>query len=207
MSARKGSQFERAICKELSKWWTGGNRDDVFWRSSQSGGRATVRGRKGQTTAGSYGDIAALDHVGQPLIQCFTIELKRGKSHGYADELIECSERPKKICKFLETLSQTYEAHVLAKSLSWLLIVKRDHRLPMVYLREAVAARLAPTLLEVPCSIYRAEFAAPFTVRIVGVPLRRFMREMNPSEIISFVEAQTEKSEDNKGKPKKRRKK
>lgn len=76
--AGKGSSFEREICKMLSLWWTGGERDDVFWRSSQSGGRATIRKRTGKTTAGSYGDIAAIDVIGAPLLQYITFELKRG---------------------------------------------------------------------------------------------------------------------------------
>ena len=42
--AYKGSEFEREMCKCLSLWWTDSKRDDVFWRSAQSGGRAP-RGR------------------------------------------------------------------------------------------------------------------------------------------------------------------
>lgn len=32
MSAKKGSSYERHICKQLSLWWTKGKRDDVVFR-------------------------------------------------------------------------------------------------------------------------------------------------------------------------------
>ncbi|MBM3120244.1 MAG: hypothetical protein FJ006_12010, partial [Chloroflexi bacterium] len=57
----KGASFERDISRQLSLWWTHGERDDVFWRSSMSGGRATVRAKKGQKTAYQNGDITATD--------------------------------------------------------------------------------------------------------------------------------------------------
>ena len=74
----KGSSFEREIAKKLSLWWTEGERDDVFWRTSQSGGRSTTRAKSGKTTAGSAGDLTYLDEIGKPFIDTFLIELKRG---------------------------------------------------------------------------------------------------------------------------------
>ena len=47
----KGSSFERLICKELSLWITGGEHQDVFWRSAMSGGRSTVAMKKGDKLA------------------------------------------------------------------------------------------------------------------------------------------------------------
>jgi hypothetical protein len=77
----KGSEFERAVCKSLGLWWTQDldkPRDDIFWRTSQSGGRATERMKKGIGTAYSAGDITFIDPIGQPLIDTLLIELKRG---------------------------------------------------------------------------------------------------------------------------------
>lgn len=76
--SKKGPQFERDFCRDLSKWWTGGNRDDVFWRTSNSGGRATGRKKKGKKTFGQDGDIQATDPIGQPLIDNVLFELKNG---------------------------------------------------------------------------------------------------------------------------------
>ena len=43
--SQKGGAWEREFSKYLSLWITEGERDDVFWRSSQSGGRATQRAK------------------------------------------------------------------------------------------------------------------------------------------------------------------
>jgi hypothetical protein len=134
MRASKGSAFEREICKQLSQWWSDDEtRDDIFWRSSQSGGRATRRTKQGKTTYGSYGDIAAVDPIGDPLIKAFTIELKRGSSYGSPGDLLDhsgdCTKHP-----WVKCLQQAIRSHVEAGSRSWLLICKRDRKLPVVYL-------------------------------------------------------------------------
>lgn len=77
----KGGDFEREIAKELSLWWTNGERDDVFWRTDGSGGRATNRFKQGKATANSYGDLTFIDPVGKPFIDQFLLELKRGYSN------------------------------------------------------------------------------------------------------------------------------
>ena len=76
MAKGKGSKFERSMCKLLSIWWAG--RDDIFWRTSQSGGRATERKKKGLATAGSYGDMTAIDELGRPFDDFFVMEFKKG---------------------------------------------------------------------------------------------------------------------------------
>ena len=74
----KGSDFERSLCKKFSLWWTNNERDDVFWRTSQSGGRATERKKKGKMTAGSYGDMMSVSKVGKPFEDIFVMEFKKG---------------------------------------------------------------------------------------------------------------------------------
>ena len=74
----KGEDFERQISKQLSLWWTGGERDDVFWRTSQSGGRATQRAKSDLKTAYSYGDITFIDPIGKPFCDLLVLEAKRG---------------------------------------------------------------------------------------------------------------------------------
>jgi len=74
----KGGTFERDICKELSMWWTDNSRDDIFWRTSGSGARATARRKSGVTTQNSSGDVGYLAVNGMPLIDLMCIEIKRG---------------------------------------------------------------------------------------------------------------------------------
>jgi hypothetical protein len=85
----KGAAFERDICRQLSRWWTLGERDDVFWRTPQSGGRATRRAQKNKSTAGHYGDIMAVDPIGNPLLKFMTFELKHGYGVASAMDLID----------------------------------------------------------------------------------------------------------------------
>jgi hypothetical protein len=76
--AKKGPGFEREVCAILSQWWTNGERDDVFTRTSGSGGRFTARWKRGKKTAYQGGDMTASDPIGEPFIRCFNIEMKTG---------------------------------------------------------------------------------------------------------------------------------
>lgn len=131
--SRKGGQYERQICRILSLWWTNGTDDDVFWRSSQSGGRATTRAKKGKGTKGHCGDISATDDVGLPFTKIVTVEIKRGYKNSGISEILD---KPKKL-KQSETegfIQQAREAAKRAGTPFWMLIHKRDAREPLVYI-------------------------------------------------------------------------
>lgn len=129
----KGGSYEREVCKTLSLWWSDNKDDDLFWRTSGSGARATVRGRKGKTTRNHCGDICNTDSVGEPLIKVITFELKRGYSRNNISELLDCP---------LDSSIQTYEewfekaetSRFNAGSFSWMLIHKRDRRDPVCFI-------------------------------------------------------------------------
>lgn len=72
----KGSAFERKICVLLSMWVSELLRQDLFWRSAMSGGRATVMRKKGASNTSQGGDISAVDILGMPLTTAFSIECK-----------------------------------------------------------------------------------------------------------------------------------
>lgn len=74
----KGASFEREIAKELSLWWSGGAREDIFYRSHSSGGRFTQRKKSGKDTALQGGDITCSDPDGELLIKNWNIECKTG---------------------------------------------------------------------------------------------------------------------------------
>lgn len=76
--SKKGPPFERDTCRELSRWWLDNEREDIFWRTSGSGARATTRRKQGKKTRYEYGDISFRDPVGKLFIDYFLIELKRG---------------------------------------------------------------------------------------------------------------------------------
>ncbi len=188
--AGKGSEFERELAKRLSLWWTNGERNDIFWRTSQSGGRATQRSKKGETTFGSYGDLTAVDPIGAPLLKMFTIELKRGSSHGSPGDLLDFKpvngSHPWVAC-----LMQAIKSHQESGSKAWLLIHKRDHRLPIVYLESRILKWIqSPT--STPYTIMRMRLVVREVkeeqvyeqVNFVGLPLETFLDSVFPQQII-----------------------
>lgn len=139
--AHKGSAFERHLCTTLSLWWTDNQRDDIYWRSSCSGGRATIRSRNNKTTQGQYGDITAIDPIGQPLLDLCIVEAKRG----YREANIACLvDRPRNIKQqtFEAWIEQSVQAMDNADSFAWILIVKRDRRETMVYMPNYLVTQL-----------------------------------------------------------------
>lgn len=191
--AAKGGDFEREICKKLSLWWTGNleiPRDDIFWRSSQSGGRATQRAKSGKTTYGSYGDIAAVDPIGTPLIKMFTIELKRGSTHGYPSDLMESSDT-KALRPFEAALCQAIRSHEMAGSVGWMLICRRDHKVAMVYVDLVTMRRFThvPALFDPPCVRYyivinQPDSVARRRVRFIAWRLDDFLARLTPKQIM-----------------------
>jgi len=85
-SKRKGGAFERETCESLSLWVSKGERDDLFWRSAMSGGRATVKQKTGKANVSQGGDICAVDPRGHALVGPFAIECKF-----YKDLKLDCA--------------------------------------------------------------------------------------------------------------------
>lgn len=75
-NGRKGSSFERDVCKRLSKWMSRGLRDDLFWRTAMSGGRATLQRRAGRRNQQQVGDVCSIDALGERLTSVFVLECK-----------------------------------------------------------------------------------------------------------------------------------
>jgi hypothetical protein len=130
----KGGAFERDICKRLSLWWTDDERDDVFWRTASSGGRATQRKKKGKDTFGQAGDVQATDPIGQPLINLFTIEIKRGYKEATVTNLLDRLDTEKRPSPFEQFIHQVTTDKNIANSVSWMIIAKRDRKKIMVYM-------------------------------------------------------------------------
>lgn len=77
---QKGSAFERQVCVALSRWVSAGSRDDCFWRSAMSGGRATVRNKQGRQQQSMVGDISAVAQPGHAFLSVFVVECKHIKN-------------------------------------------------------------------------------------------------------------------------------
>jgi len=132
----RGGKFERKMAKEFSLWWTGSVRDDIFWRTGGSGGRATVRTKAGKDTAGQYGDLAATHPGGAPLIDWATIELKRGHDSHTILHSLDATAKSKQ-SGFEQFIEQANQQHKDAGSVTWLLVHAKDRREPVVWLPRA----------------------------------------------------------------------
>lgn len=79
----KGAQFERDICKRLSLWISADKHEDVFWRSSMSGGRSTVAFARGKRLAAQAGDISSIHPLGHTFIEKYLLECKTYRDLDY----------------------------------------------------------------------------------------------------------------------------
>ena len=77
-SNAKGGAFERLICKRLSLWISKGKRDDLFWRSAMSGGRATLQMKRlpHKKRYNQCGDLSAISREGQDFLDVFFVDCK-----------------------------------------------------------------------------------------------------------------------------------
>ena len=132
MKSQKGSTFERAICRTLSLWFSEGESDTIFWRSSGSGAMAKVRSKVGKSTFGQYGDIAAVHPSGLALTQCCILELKRGYKSWSPLDVLDAKPKGRAIKpakqKFEEFLEQINEDKRISGIPYSALIFQRDFR-------------------------------------------------------------------------------
>lgn len=141
----KGGSFERKIAKQLSLWWTEGDgyeqRDDIFYRTDGSGGRATVRAKQGTTTANSCGDLSYLDISGKPFVDLINIEIKCGYSRelDILDLADGYTKKKHTILKWIEKAE--LEAENAGRKYI-MIIFKRNYRNPAVVMPLQLLAHL-----------------------------------------------------------------
>jgi hypothetical protein len=136
----KGSAFEREIARTLSLWWTKGERDDIFARTMSSGAWGTGRAKLGRRTANQYGDLQAIDPIGQPLIDICCFELKIGYGNW---SFLDMLDRPAKTNTTIqEFLSQAMKSGELARRHP-VVIAKRDRRVPIIIMPKKLSVFLS----------------------------------------------------------------
>lgn len=131
-SKRKGSSFEREISVKLSLWNSSGEREDVFWRSSQSGGRATVARKKQKELKTQAGDLSAIHPSGQEFLDVFYVELKFYRDLNYSGIV----NRTGNLIKFWQ--STVIEANSYKRSP---MLVTKQNRMPVVIYLQVMGLR------------------------------------------------------------------
>jgi hypothetical protein len=183
----KGPAWERELCGKLSLWFSEGESDSWFWRSSGSGARAKVRGRKGKSTSGHHGDITTADPRGNPLIQFTIPECKKGYSSHTIGELLD---------KPLKAKQQLYEGWIQQAEESrknagvpyWWLIIKRDRRESLIFMPQECSAELLERGATFPIieSQVNCTMRVPGLGYIDGFQLQYFLSGCSPKIILSW---------------------
>jgi hypothetical protein len=191
--SHKGGQFERDMCTLFSKWWTEDERDDVFWRTSGSGARATTRGKRGKDTCDQHGDMTCIDPCGKPLIDAFCFEFKFYKTydmlgvlqsvdanHDWMQFWAKCYDDAMSIARrpFLVTKRNR------GAKLGWVTAATAIEFKMLGYAWEAEAAmvlRVTPRIVKVK----RREVHLPRHV-VVGFVLDRFLDAVDPRTLEEF---------------------
>jgi len=184
----KGAAYEREVCRLLSLWWSGEERDDLFWRSANSGAMAKTRSKVGKNTFGQYGDVQATDPEGQPLLDVFTIELKRGYNHtSFADML---DKREKAAEQLWETFfHQVRQDTENARSLAWMVIWRRDRREAIVFLPPWIIAWMVKQGNHLPKPYIRAEIELKNgpCLKVFACKLETFLESVHPSSVTELL--------------------
>jgi len=179
MKSQKGSAFEREICKKLSLWWSDGERDDIFWRTSGSGARATTRRKQGKRTRYESGDISFRDPVGKLFVDFFLLELKRGYSAGISvlDLIDKGTGKKPLLLQWQEKLEKEREAI----QRSWTLIIFRRNNRRTCLLMDIELYKL----LEGECGGFNSDaiFIDRITFRWVIISLADFFDWVSPSTV------------------------
>lgn len=180
--AKKGSSYEREICKKLSLWWTYGEDDDVFWRTAGSGARATGRRKQGKKTFGQDGDIQATNPIGQPFVDLFAVEIKRGYKD--ANPMSVFDHKPgKPLCPFLKFIQQADRACSSSESPFWLIIHKRDRKVEMIYFSFLILRDLGlPPNFKNSVTV-KSESLRPYARKVFGCTLKEFLSRISPEHI------------------------
>lgn len=189
---QKGGSFERRIATQLSEWWTNGERDDIFWRTAGSGGRATARGRSKKFTRGQAGDIGATDPSGYPLIALVAIELKRGYNK---ENIFNSADKPAtgKRTLFEDWVEQARSSRIKSKSKYWMIIHQRDRRETYIYMPKALQHKFRLHCLDFRVGkivnavhfnlSYRINKHRRFTGEIFGCRLATFLSMITPENV------------------------
>lgn len=188
--ANKGGQYERDICRTLSLWMTNGRDDDQLWRSSQSGGRATSRAKKGKKTKGHSGDTVATGKHGRRLLKLVTMEIKRGYNRdANVHTLLDLRPATDAVQTYEDWLTQAHTAAYRAGTPFWWLIHRRDRRAAVLYMPFRLWDKLRgfvkdiEPLVAFQCRVRRGRVGKKMKTHyfnVVGMPLDTFLTQCPP---------------------------
>ncbi len=185
----KGNSFERLLAHKLSFWWTIGKEDAIFWRTSNSGGRSTVRSKTGKQDRFHHGDLCAIDPRGQPLLDLVTIELKKGYNRSTVADLLDRSVTAKEQ-QYEEWIRKAIEIKDRVGTMSWMLIVARDRREPLLFMGRELWDEISNVMLTTGNTFTRIEMETRIKddiISFVGMTLQTFLDKVTPKLITEVL--------------------
>ena len=169
---QKGAQFERDICKRLSLWVTEGERDDIFWRSAMSGGRATIKHKQGEKATAHSGDISSTHWLGSFLTEAFSLECKTYADLGFTSSV---TKRKGNIISFWDQTIRDAEVNGKLP-----MLIAKQLRQPIV-LVIGEAGRKLLKLSKIPMLIPLGHLYPPSLERMDLYDFEEFIKEVDAS--------------------------
>jgi hypothetical protein len=117
--SQKGSSFERVISRALTKWITGKEKPEIFWRAASSGAKATVEMRSG-ILSNMSGDITAIGTEGSWFCSDIFVECKSYRHIGIESFLFQKGEL---FCFWIKTCRQASDQKKIP-----LMIIKENRK-------------------------------------------------------------------------------
>lgn len=146
----KGSEFERALCRELSLWLSGGESDDLLWRNKGQPNRRI----KGKRRLEQFGDAHSIDGKSEWFIKRVNLEFKFVKEL----DLLEIVDRLDKKGKLIFEHWRQCKRDALDSDRVPLLIQKRNFGRPFVMCGTELVVKLLEPVARV--DLYDAESCA-----------------------------------------------
>lgn len=181
----KGQNFEREICRQLSLWCSHGKRDDYFWRSTNSGGRATIRKRQNKETHGQYGDIRCDHPKGRKLLKAAVFECKKGYPIENLANLVDAPFSRLSTTLYSQWVKQARRACRESGSVTWFIIHRRPKRDITVLMPMETAQDLNINRYDIypTAELYmQVAYGGP-PVHIFAMKWNRFLIEVDPKQV------------------------
>jgi hypothetical protein len=190
----KGPGFERKTFKRLSRWFSQGESDDIFWRTAGSGARATTRAKKGIGTADSAGDMSAIHPSGKALTRVSIWELKKGYSGETPSKrigllnIIDSKEakNPPLLIQWIKKVETEAKIH---KRKLWFIIFERDRKNACICTKKSTMDYLKRRNHKSFCSLQESK-SCDFFINghsISVTPLEEFLCWCEPQTIVKAI--------------------
>jgi len=129
---KKGAPYENEMAKELSWWFSWGERSDLIRRTKASGGWATERDKVDLPAAYQHGDLSPTHPSIYPFFDLFLVEVKRGYTGMDILNIVDQPPGFKEVCPLMDWWEKAEKEKEISKRLQTMILFKRDRRKKMV---------------------------------------------------------------------------